>query len=71
VVSAATGDVPSALIILVILGASVTLDTVQEGGAKRAAEALRQSVALKAEVKRDGAFASIDAEAVAPGDVSG
>ena len=69
VVSAATGDVPSALIILLILGASVTLDTVQEGGAKRAAEALRKSVALKAEVKRDGAFVSIDAETVVPGDV--
>ena len=69
VVSAATGDVPSALIILVILGASVALDTVQEGSAKRAAEALRQSVAVKAEVKRDGAFTSIDAETVVPGDV--
>ena len=56
VVSAATGDAPSAVIILVILNASVALDTVQEGSAKRAAEALRQSVALKAEVKRDGAF---------------
>ncbi|HXQ14329.1 MAG TPA: magnesium-translocating P-type ATPase [Caulobacteraceae bacterium] len=69
VVSAATGDAPSALIILVILGASVTLDTLQEGGAKRAAEALRKSVALKAEVRRDGAFVSIDAETVVPGDV--
>ena len=69
IVSAVTGDVPSALIILVILAASVTLDTVQEGSAKRAAEALRQSVALKAEVKRDGAFVSVDAETVVPGDV--
>ena len=69
VVSAATGDLPSALIILFILGASVTLDTVQEGGAKRAAEALRKSVALKAEVKRDGAFVSVDAETVVPGDL--
>src|ERR1700690_4191721 len=49
VVSAATGDAPSAIIILLIVAASVTLDTVQEGGAKRAAEALRKSVALKAE----------------------
>ncbi len=68
-VSAATGDAPSALIILLILGASVTLDTVQEGGAKRAAEALRQSVALEAQVKRDGTFVSVDAETVVPGDV--
>ena len=53
IVSAGTGDAPSAVIILIILGVSVALDTVQEGSAKRAAEALRQSVALKAEVKRD------------------
>ncbi|MFI4976838.1 MAG: HAD-IC family P-type ATPase, partial [Caulobacterales bacterium] len=69
VVSAATGDAPSALIILVILGVSVTLDAVQEGRAKHAAEMLRRSVALKAEVRRDGAFTSVDAETVAPGDV--
>lgn len=68
-VSAATGDTPSALIILVILGASIGLDTLQEGRAKRAAEALRQSVALTAMVKRDGAFVSVDAEIVVPGDV--
>jgi Mg2+-importing ATPase len=69
VVSAATGDAPSAVIILVILGVSVALDTVQEGRAKHAAEALRASVALKAEVKRDGRFVSVDAETVVPGDV--
>ena len=69
VVSAATGDAPSALIILFIIGASVALDTLQEGRAKRAAEMLRQSVALKAEVKRDGNFIAIDAETVVPGDV--
>ncbi len=69
VVSALTSDEPSAVIILVILGLSVTLDTVQEGNAKRAAEALRKTVAQKAEVKRDGAFTSIDAELVVPGDV--
>ena len=68
-VSAGTGDAPSALIILVILGVSVTLDTVQEGSAKRAAEALRQSVALKAEVKREGTFVFVNAETVVPGDV--
>ncbi len=69
VVSAATGDAPSALIILFILGASVALDTVQEGRAKQAAEMLRKSVALKAQVKRDGAFTPVDAETVVPGDV--
>jgi Mg2+-importing ATPase len=69
IVSATTGDTPSALIILLILGASVTLYTVQEGRAKRAAEALRQSVAIKASVKRDGTFTLIYAENIVPGDV--
>jgi Mg2+-importing ATPase len=69
VVSAATGDAPSALIILAILGASVALDTFQEGRAKRAAEALRQSVALKAQVRRDGKFTALDPELIVPGDV--
>ncbi len=68
-VSAMTGDVPSALIIVVILGVSVALDTVQEGSAKRAAEALRKSVALTAEVRRDGVFVSVDAQEIVPGDV--
>ena len=69
VVSAATGDRASALIILVIAGVSVVLDTFQEGRAKRAADLLRQSVAVQADVMRNGAFARVDAETVVPGDV--
>ncbi len=61
-VSAATGDRPSAIIILIILTASVSLDTFQEAAAKRSAEALERSVAVKAEVRRDGAFVSIELE---------
>lgn len=68
-VSALTGDIPSSAIILAILVASVSLDAVQEGQAKRAAEALQRSVALKAEVKRDGAFTDVGADLVVPGDV--
>ncbi len=41
----------------------------QEGHAVRTAEILRRSVALKAEVKRDGVFRQIEVEAVVPGDV--
>ena len=69
IVSAATGDRASALIILVIVGASVALDTLQEGRAKRAADLLRQSVAVQASVERDGSFVRVDAETVVPGDV--
>jgi Mg2+-importing ATPase len=69
VVSGATGDAVSALIILTMLVVSVALDTLQEGRAKQAAAALRRSVALKAEVKRDGVFVAVDADALVPGDV--
>ena len=69
VVSSATGDAVSAQIILTMLVVSVALDTFQEGRAKQAAAALRQSVALKAQVKRDGAFVSVEAETLVPGDV--
>jgi Mg2+-importing ATPase len=69
VVSALTGEAPSAAIILVILAVSVTLDTVQEGRAQRAAQLLKAQVALKAQVKRGGAFTEIDSETLVPGDV--
>jgi Mg2+-importing ATPase len=68
-VSGGTGDSASAGIILIILGASIALDLFQEGRAKRAADALRQSVAVKARVKRDGAFIDVPVETVVPGDV--
>ena len=68
-ISAATRDNPSAVVILVILASSVLLDTIQEQGAQRAAEALERSVAVKADVKRDGAFVSLDPAAIVPGDV--
>ncbi len=48
---------------------SVALDAVQEGRAAKAADALKQSVALKAEVKRDGQFLSVPTADVVPGDV--
>jgi Mg2+-importing ATPase len=68
-VSAATGDGAGGTIIVIILVASIGLDTLQEGGAVRAAEVLRRSVALKAEVKRDGAFGEVAVETLVPGDV--
>lgn len=47
-ISAATGDNVGGGIIVAILGLSIGLDTLQEGRATRAAEMLRQSVALRA-----------------------
>jgi len=68
-VSAGTGDFTGGGIIVAILGLSIGLDTLQEGHANRAAEALRRSVALKAEVKRDGKFISVAIDTVVPGDL--
>lgn len=69
IISMLTGDDIGGLIIVLILTLSIGLDTIQEGHAVRAAEILRRSVALKAEVKRDGAFCQIDVEQVVPGDI--
>ncbi|MFI4999796.1 MAG: magnesium-translocating P-type ATPase [Reyranellales bacterium] len=69
IVSAATGDDIGGSIIVAILVLSIGLDTFQEGRAVRAAEELRRSVALKAEVKRDGTFVRVEVDAVVPGDV--
>ncbi|MCW5734097.1 MAG: magnesium-translocating P-type ATPase [Enhydrobacter sp.] len=68
-VSVATGDAIGGAIIVVILSMSIGLDTFQEGRALQAAEELRRSVALKAEVKRDGAFVLVVMDGVVPGDV--
>ncbi|HEY0269539.1 MAG TPA: magnesium-translocating P-type ATPase [Sphingomonas sp.] len=68
-VSAATGDAVGGSIIVVILAVSIGLDTVQEGHAVQAAEILRRSVALKADVLRDGHFVEVGVETVVPGDI--
>ena len=68
-VSALTGDEIGGAIIVLILALSIGLDTFQEGRALKAAELLRRSVALKAEVKRDGAFVPVEIDGVVPGDV--
>jgi Mg2+-importing ATPase len=67
--SALTGDAPSAAIIVVIVAISATLDFVQEHRAGRAAERLRQTVAVHVSVLRDGVAVDVPAEHVVPGDV--
>jgi P-type Mg2+ transporter len=69
IVSAVTGDGIGGTIIILILAISIGLDTVQEGHAVRAADILRQSVAIKAEVRRDGAFIQIPVASVVQGDL--
>jgi P-type Mg2+ transporter len=69
VVSAAMGDATSAIVIAAIVVGSVTLDFVQERRAGDAAERLRQSIALQADVLRDGVDLRIPAAQLVPGDI--
>ncbi len=68
-VSAASGDVGSFAIIAVVLSLSLTLDIVQEHHAELTAEALRDSVAIQADVIRDGQDVSVPVAVLVPGDV--
>ena len=67
--SAATGDVPSFVIIAVIVLLSIGLDFVQEMRAQNAVEALRQSVAVQATARRDGKPVSLPIDRLVPGDI--
>ena len=67
--SAVTGNLTSFVIITVIVLLSVVLDFVQEVRAQNAVEALRRSVALQADVRRDGAQAVVPVDRLVPGDV--
>ena len=67
--SAATGNVPSFVIVTVMVVLSVTLDFVQEMRAENAVEALRRTVAVRVQVRRDGAEVSETVDQLVPGDV--
>jgi Mg2+-importing ATPase len=69
-ISAFTGDATSFFIIGTIVLMSVTLDFVQEHRAGQAAERLRQSVAVRVRVLRDGKPCDIPMAELAPGDVA-
>ena len=68
-VSAFTGDIPSFVIITVIILMSVILDVTQERRAVDAAERLRVQVSPKAKTLRDGTPVDLPAAEIAPGDV--
>jgi len=69
VLSAVTGEIADFIIIGTIVLLSVSLDFVQEHRANTAAAKLRQTVAVKASVVRDGTVVEIDVASVVPGDV--
>jgi Mg2+-importing ATPase len=68
-ISGATGDRVSFIIISAIVLISVTLDFVQEHRAGQAAERLRDSVAVRGRVLRDGQTLDIPIAGIVPGDV--
>lgn len=68
-VSAATGDVANFVIIMLMVLLSVALDFIHEHRASRAAEKLRESVALRASVIRDGVAQEMPVTALVPGDL--
>jgi Mg2+-importing ATPase len=68
-VSAFTGDETSFFIISIIVILSVTLDFIQEHRAGKAAEKLRQSVAIRVQALRDGRSSDIPAASLVPGDL--
>ena len=69
-VSGATGDRASFFVICVIVLMSVTLDFVQEYRAGRAADQLRDSVAVRAQVLREGRALEMRLADLVPGDVA-
>ncbi|MBB3176818.1 magnesium-translocating P-type ATPase [Variovorax sp. Sphag1AA] len=68
-VSVATGDAANFFIIMTLVLLSVTLDFVQEHRADRAAQKLRESVALRATVIRDGRPQELPVSELVPGDL--
>lgn len=67
--SGLTGDLTGCAIIATLVLLSVGIDLVQELRAGRVAERLKQSVALRAHVLRDGAAIELPFEALVAGDV--
>ncbi|MCC6828949.1 MAG: magnesium-translocating P-type ATPase [Novosphingobium sp.] len=68
-IAGATGDIVSFVIIVAIVLLSTLLDMVQERRAEATAEALKRSIALSADVLRDGKVASVPVRELVPGDV--
>ena len=69
VISAATGDLLNALIILAIILGSAVLSFLQEYSASNAIEELRSKVQTKCNVIRDGKKIEISSSMIVPGDV--
>ena len=69
VIAGATGDAASFAIIALVILLSTGFDLIQERRANATAQALRSSIAITIQTKRDGAFSELPAAALVPGDV--
>ena len=67
--SAATGDIPSFVIVLSIVMLSTIIDFVQETRAQSAVDALRRSVAVQATVHRSSKIQNLPIDQLVPGDI--
>ncbi|MDV4160550.1 magnesium-translocating P-type ATPase [Rhizobium leguminosarum] len=68
-VAGGVGEVHDAIIIGIIILVSCLLGFLQEHGAQRAVEALRQRISLTSKVRRDGADKVVAAVGIVPGDL--
>lgn len=67
--SAVTGDIPSFVIVVTIIAASVVMEFLQEQRAEDAVHALREQVALRALTARDGEEIDLPVSQLVPCDV--
>ena len=68
-ITAALGHMIDTMVILAVVIANAAIGVAQEGKAERAMESIRQMLAPRSTVLRDGRRASVEGEAVVPGDV--
>jgi len=69
VIAGATGDAASFAIIALVVLLSTGFDLIQEHRANATAQALRSSIAIRIDAKRDGTFGELPVAALVPGDV--
>lgn len=68
-IAAFGGDTASFVIIVSVVALSIALDLFQEHRAELAVDALKHSVAIRADVRRGGACVSLPVEEIVPGDI--
>lgn len=69
VVTMALGHIVDTLVILAVVIANAVIGFIQEGKAEKAMHAIRQMLALKASVLRNGARQSVAGDELVPGDI--